>query len=246
MTKANDIPPPKRPAYFWWILANLLALCFAVTSWVICLHVFGNPEIPRNYALLRKIGRIPEIRRFTNLDAPNGGLLDPRGLYAKFQGLTDAQRGTLNSQLLRNYLTNFKQSLALTYIEGSYRIERIRVLRKEDFIPRGIVVSARAMVKPDDYRKPAPYPVVVNYVFPTVDVDAGKGFQPGDILEVSKSPNCAAILHVDKVTMDEEPVVCLTVVPVAYGPYKVGNGSEFSIEPPGEVNPGAKFPLFDY
>ena len=52
-------PPPKRPPYFWWALANALALCFAVVSWMVCLHVFGNPEIPRNYEILRKIGRLP-------------------------------------------------------------------------------------------------------------------------------------------------------------------------------------------
>jgi hypothetical protein len=76
-------PAPRRPAYFWWLLANALALCFAVVSWTVCLHVFGNPEMPRNYEILRKIGRLPELKRYTVLDVPNGNLLDPKGLYSR-------------------------------------------------------------------------------------------------------------------------------------------------------------------
>ena len=67
---------------------------------------------------------------------------------------------------------------------------------------------------------------------------------PADTLEVKKSPNCAAILHIERVTEGDEPLVCLTVVPIAYGPYRVGDQLTFGIEPPAEVNPAARFPLF--
>ncbi len=244
MPRVLDAPPPRRPAYFWWLLANALALCFAVASWTVCLHVFGNPEIPRNHEILRKIGRLPELKRHTVLDVPNGNLLDPKGLYSRFFPLTGEQLARFNSRLMRNYLTNFERPLALTYIEGDYQVEKVSELGSTDFITRGFAIRARALVKPDDFTKPAPYPVVIDYVFPTAETAAAGDFRPGDILSVRKSPNCAAIIHIERVLDGDDPLVCLTVIPIAYGPYRVGEDITFGIEPPAEVNPAVRFPLF--
>jgi hypothetical protein len=244
MPRVVEISPPRRPAYFWWLLANALALCFAVISWMVCLTVFRNPETPRNYAILRKIGRLPELKRHTVLNVPNGNLLDPKGLYSRFFPLTGDQLARFNTQLMRNYLTDFEHPLALTYIEGDYRVEDIRLLGAGDFITRGFAIRARALVKPDDFTKPAPYPVVIEYIFPTAETAAAREFRPDDILTVSKSPNCAAILHIERVLDGDDPLVCLTVVPIAYGPYRVGDHLTFGIEPPAEVDPAGRFPLF--
>lgn len=244
MAQNKDVIEVRRPAYFWWFLANLLALCFAVTSWLVCLHVFGNPEIPRNYELLRKIGRLPEIKRYTVLDVPNGNLLDAAGLYARFIGMEPPALQSLNSQFVRNYLKNHERPLALTYVEGTYRVMAVRKLDRGDFIRSGMVVRARAMVAPDEFHKAAPYPVLIDYVFPTVSSTSLGAFAAGDLLEVRKSPNCAAILHVDRVEVEGQTMVCATVVPIAYGTYRVGKSDSFEIEPPEEVSPGARFPAF--
>jgi hypothetical protein len=227
-------------------LANALALCFAIISWALCLHVFGNPEIPRNYEILRKLGRLPKLERFTALDVPNGSLLDPKGLYRKFFGLTENQFDRLNPKLRRNYLTNFDQPVLLTYIEGDYQVEKVRVLGEGDFITQGFAVRARALVKPDEFTKPVPYPVVIEYLFPTADTSAAAGFRPGDILSVKKSPNCAAIIHVGKMEDGDEALVVFTVVPIASGPYQVGDALSFGVEPPADVRPGAAFPIFKH
>jgi hypothetical protein len=237
-------PPPGKPAYFWWLLANALALCFAVFSWMFCLHVFGNPEIPWNYEILRKLKRLPELKRYTVLDVPNGNALSPKELYQKFFGASDEQVARVNSLLMRNYLTNFDRPLLLTYVEGKYQIEEKRALNGTDFFSPGVVVRAQALVKPDEFTNPAPYPVLIEYVFPTKDPAAPGRFNPGDILDVKKSPNCAAIVHVDKVVKDDEPALLLTVIPIAYGPYQVGKSGSFSIEPPDSLHPAAKFPVF--
>lgn len=244
MPRNVEEPAPRRPAYFWWLLANALALCFAIISWTVCLHVFGNPEIPRNYEILRKLGRLPELKRYTVLDVPNGNLLDPKGLYSKFFGLTTDQVARVNTQLMRNYLTNFERPLLLTYIEGDYQVEKVRELGQSDFLLSGLAVRARALVKPDDFTKPAPYPVVIEYLFPTLENPKPVPFRPGDILSVKKSPNCAAIVHVERILEGDEQVVCLTVIPIAYSPYRVGDDVSFNIEPPAEVRPAAGFPVF--
>lgn len=244
MPRHLEEPPPSRPAYFWWLLANALALCFAVISWAVCLHVFGNPEIPRNYDILGKLGRLPELKRYTVLDVPGGNALAPKELYKKYFGITPEQLLRVNALLMRNYLTNFDRPLLLTYIEGDYQITDARELRANDFFNPGAVIRAQALVKPDDFTKPMPYPVFIEYLFPTDHPSAAGFFKPGDVLGVKKSPNCAAVVHVDMVINDDEPALLLTAIPIAYGSYQIGEKASFTIEPPVQLRPSAGFPVF--
>ena len=243
MPRPVEEPPPSRPAYFWWLLANALALCFAVVSWAVCLHVFGNPELPRNYAILGKLGRLPVLKRYTVLDVPNGNALAPKELYKRYFGYTEEQRVRANSLLMRNYLTNFDRPLLLTYVEGDYQVGEVRKLGPKDFYNPGIVIRAQALVKPDDFTKPLPYPVFIEYLFPTNQADVASSFKSGDILSVKKSPNCAAVVHVSKITRDGEPALLLTVIPIAYGSYQLGDSGSFQIEPPAKLRPAAGFPV---
>jgi len=238
-------PPPSRPAYFWWLLANALAFSFAVVSWFVCLHVFGNPEIPRNYEILGKLGRLPVLKRYTVLDVPNGNSLGPKELYKRYFGYTEEQRIRANSLLVRNYLTNFDRPLLLTYVEGDYRVEKVRRLGPGDFMNPGIVIRAQALVKPDDFTKPMPYPVFIEYLFPTGQSAAAESFKVGDILVVKKSPNCAAVVHVSRMIDEGDPALLLTVIPIAYGPYLLGDTGSFEIEPPTKLRPAKGFPVFD-
>ncbi len=243
MSRPNEELPPSRPAYFWWLLANALALCFAILSWAVCLNVFGSPELPRNYELLSKVGRAPVLHRYTVLDAPNGAGLAPKELYRKYFGYSEEQLAKANGLLMRNYLINFGEPQLLTYVEGDFQIGPIRKLSPTDFLDPGIVLRAQALVKPDDFSKPVPYPVLIEYVFPTLQADSAAWFSAGDILSVRKNPNCAAVIHVSKIANGDEPTLLLTVVPIAYGPYQVGNLGSFQIEPPVKVRPGCRFPL---
>ena len=235
---------PRRPAYFWWFLANTLALCFAIVSWVVCLHIFGNPEIPRNYKILKKLGRLPELKRYTVLDVPNGNALSPGELYGKYFGLEEESRERLNALLMRNYMRNFEKNLLLTYVEGEFQVAETKALSHGDFLYPGFAIRAQAMVKPDDFTEAVGFPVVIEYIFPTADENAVTRFSTGDILEVSKNPNCAAVVQISKVVVDDEPTLQLTVIPIAYGPYRVGDAEKFSIEPPEELNPSAGLPLW--
>ncbi len=235
---------PRRPAYFWWLLANTLALCFALVSWAVSLHVFGNPEMPRNYEILKKLGRLPELKRYTVLDVPNGNALSPSELYGKYFGVVAEDRDRLNSLLLRNYMRNFEKTLLLTYVEGEYQVLNVRKLEPGDFIYPGFAIRAQAMVKPDDFTEAVGFPVLIEYVFPADNPEAAERFDNGDVLEVEKNPNCAAVVHVSRAIADEEPALQLTVIPIAYGPYRVGADKSFSIEPPVDLNPGASLPLW--
>lgn len=234
----------RRPAFYWWTLANALALCAAILSWLLFLHVFGHPEIPRNYELIRKLGRAEAPKPLTELQAPPGEAADPRALWIRYAGHNETTLSRINAALMRNYLTNLKEQKLIQYAEGEYRVEAVRRLTEDDLFHPGFAVRGRAMLPPDEFSEPAPWPVVIDYLFPTPNAEAADWILPGDQLSVSKFPNCAMVLHVARIEEEDTPLVNLTLVPVVFGDFLVGEGRKFKLEAPTELNPAAPFPVF--
>jgi hypothetical protein len=52
------------------------------------------------------------------------------------------------------------------------------------------------------------------------------------------------VIHVSKIASADEPLLCVTVVPIVYGAYQVGGNRSFEIDVPEKLQPGDKFPLF--
>ena len=240
-------PPPKKkrqPAYYWWALANVVALCLAVLSWLLCLHVFQHPEIPRNYEILRKLHRVEPPKPLPAMEAPAGESPAPRAFYRRYAGLTDDNLRTFNAALMRNYLWNLKEPNLIQYAEGDYRVQQVRELGPDDLFHPGFAVRAQAMIAPDEFTKPAPWPVVIEYLFPTDSKQAAAWFAAGDPLTVSKYPNCAMLLHVAKVAGEDTPVMVMTVVPIAFDAFEVDKGRKFPLKAPAELNPAGPLPVF--
>ena len=244
--EAEEPPKRRRTPWFWWILANATAACLAVLTWAGCLYVFNQPEKPENYRILERIGRPPELEAFTALDAPEGAPADPPALYRKFLALDARQRARLNPRLLRNYLENFERPEFNTYVEGRFRIRKVRALTENDLFHPGLAVRIRAEVENKKSRRTKPYPVWIDILLPTRDLKtAATQLKPGDTLILKKAPNCVAVLHVDRFTLDEEPQILLTATPVAYGEFTDGKKNRrFSIAPPERIRPDAEFPVF--
>ncbi|WP_193214658.1 hypothetical protein [Luteolibacter marinus] len=245
MRRDKEPPPKKRsPAYYWWTLANVVALCLAVLSWLLCLHVFNHPEIPRNYELLKKLKRVEPPEDLPEMEAPPGDSADPRAFYRRYAGLSSDELAQFNAALMRNYLTNLKEPKLIQYAEGNYRVEQVRPLGPDDLFHPGFAVRGRAMIAPDEFSKPAPWPVVIEYLFPTDNPEASGWIAPSDLLSVAKFPNCAMLLHVSRLENEDTPVVCLTVVPIAFGTFKAGKDRQFDLKAPAELNPAAPLPAF--
>ncbi|MFN6017728.1 MAG: hypothetical protein ACK49N_09125 [Verrucomicrobiota bacterium] len=240
--RLKDDVAPGRPAYFWWFIANGVALCFAVASWLVCLEVFGNPEVPRNYEILRSIGRVPELKLFPADDLPDGVTLDAAELYSRFYPSPNAQLTKFNARMLRNYLTNFDSPEAVVHVGGEYRIEKVRKLKEGDFISSGVVVRARAMVAPDEGLDPRPYPVWVDCVIPTRDESAAQAFPIGGMLKLGGGAK-VTLLHVGRVAAGADQVLCFTVTPLAAVGFRVSEDKRIDIKAPARVRPAAVFPL---
>lgn len=245
MRRDKEPPPKKRsPAYYWWALANVLALCLAVVSWLMCLHIFKHPEIPRNYEILRKLGRTAPPVPLTEMEAPPGESADPRAFYRRYAGLSEEDLQKLNAALMRNYLLNLKEPKLIQYAEGNYKVQQVRRLGPDDIFEPGFAVKAQAMIAPDEFSEPAPWPVFIEYLFPTDDAPAAAWIAPGDLLAVSKFPNCAMLIHVAKLEGGDTPVVCLTVAPIAFGTFQAGKDRQFKLQAPAALNPAGPLPLF--
>lgn len=243
MTREKEVTWKRKPHHYMWLLANTLAACVAVLSWVLCLHVFGHPEIPRNYRILEKLGRTEAAVGFALQDAPPGEAADPRALYRRYAELEPTRMAELNAALMRNYLKSLREPGLIQYVEGDFVVTDVRPLDQGDLFSAGFVVRGQAMVQPDEFSEAAPWPVMIDYLFPTLHGTAHEWFRPGDRLAVDKVPNCAMVLQVARDDSGDTPLVRLTVVPIAIGDYRVGD-HRFSLTPAEKLNPAARFPLF--
>ncbi len=214
-------------------------------SWIACTYVFGHPEDPQNYRLLKKLNRLPEFTEYTPLNAPSGSVLSPDSAYGKLMSLNSEQLVTLNKEWKKNLVTNFKAPKYVQYIEGSFRMTHIRKLTEEDFVTKGFVVRGRAYVRPNQYSPPSSWPVVIEYIFPTAEAAAITVFNTGDMLELSKIPYCASIVHSSTFSEESEKVLCLTIMPLSFTKYTNAQGKSFKIEPPKFFNLDAPLPIFE-
>ena len=94
--------------------------------------VFANPQDPTNYKLLDKINRLEPIKAFSALDPPFGDIANIENLYSKFGSLSVKELDLLNNELIKNYVTNYKQETLNTYIRGDFRVIKTRTLNEND------------------------------------------------------------------------------------------------------------------
>jgi len=234
----------RRPPYFWWSLGFILASCFALLSWSLCIAIFNNPANPRNYEILRKLGRLPEHKVYTSQTAPSHPAEPAPVLRKSYLEFTEKELDVVNQSLLHSYLTNFRSKTFCAYLTGSYRVTASRKLTKDDIISPGIAIQLRSYLQPDEYNKIAPYPVIAEIIFPTPYPDSYQGFAVGDSIEIDVTPHFASLLHVGIIEQkDDDTIVRLTAVSLAQK-IKPPHSGPFDLAPPSELNLNVKLPLF--
>src|SRR5437870_189839 len=105
-SREND--QPKRDNFFGWTILILLLIGFAFASWISSYYLFGHPENPKSYKVLRKAKKIDPPKRFELTVAPGGKFFTAKDLYDQYWAFSRLQFQSENEALLRDYLRNFQ------------------------------------------------------------------------------------------------------------------------------------------
>ena len=210
------------------------------------LHVFNHPEIPKNYRLLQFFGRAEPPASFKLESVPEGEQGDPVSLYRRYAALEKDTVSDLNRALIRNYLTHLSEPDLIQYIEGDFKVTDVRQLVEGDLFYPGLAVKGVAMVRPDEFSEPAPWPLSIEYLIPTESKPESPVANVDQLLKLMKVPNCPILIHVDQVPESDPPHVVLTFVPIVPGEYESVDGTSVTISTPTveSLRPGAELPAF--
>jgi len=221
--------PKGRDNLFLWTVFILLLVGLAFACWLGSFYIFGHPEHPKAYALLKKLKKLEAPLRFEVTAAPPGEFLSASRLFERYSKLSRLELERENAELLRNYLKNFRETKKLVpYVTGRYVILDSYDLKKTDMFSTGVVALAQA----------AEYPqVLIEHVYTAAprNVPALRAMlQTGLDMKLERTNDLAAVVHVEK---SAEGRLQFTVVPLLYGAYAVKQGSgTFSLEPPLDLN----------
>jgi hypothetical protein len=214
---------------FAWTVFILLLTGFAIACWLGSFYIFGHPEYPRSYAILKRLKKIEPPKRFELTAAPTGEFLPAEKIYDKYSAMSDSELQRENGELLRNYLTNYQETKKLVpYLVGRYTILDSYELKTGDLFPSGVVALAQSA----DSQQ-----ILVEHIY-TADPSSvtllQKMLMTGLDIKLERTLDLSAIIHVERL---EDGRLLVTAVPLLYGTYalKQGTGS-FSLQPPQDVH----------
>jgi hypothetical protein len=227
--------PPKDNLFLWTVFI-LLLIGIAFACWLGSFYIFGHPEQPRPYKILKKLGKLEAPKRFGVTAAPGGRFLNPQQLFDRYSPLSRLQLERENAELLRNFIKNYKETKALVpYATGQFEIISSYELQPTDLFPSGMVALAASIDMPQ---------VLVEHVFPTPpdQVSAARTLlQTGYPLFMERTKDLSAVIHVER-TNDGR--MLFTVVPLLYDQRALKGGvGRFSMEPPNDLNVAAGLPI---
>ena len=214
--------------FFIWSVVLLLmtGLCFA--SWVGSFYVVAHPENPKCYAILKKFKRVEPPKRFDVTDAPKGEFLSAARLLDHYGKLGKLELEHENAVLLRNYLTNFRESgKRVPYVAGKFQVVQSFSLGKADCFPSGAVAIAVSENLPQ---------MLVEFVFPAAPKDVAtirETVAMGADINLQRSQDLWALVHVER---HPDGRMQFTVMPLPYGGWQLKRGQgSFTLQSPEEL-----------
>ena len=232
----NEQAPKKRDNLFVWTVFILLLIGLAFACWLGSFYIFGHPEQPRAYALLKKLKKIQPPKRFEKTAAPLGEYLTAKKLFERYSTYTPLQLEHENAELLRTFLTNYRETKKLVpYVWGNFTIAGVAAMKQNDFIPSGMAALAQSNEFPQ---------VLIEHLYPMGSDDVKRARQVlvmGNPIKLEKTRDFGAIIHVEKVA---EGRLQFTVVPLTYAGYGLTGGEgTFTTQPPLDLNLSPGLPV---
>lgn len=218
---------------FVWSIVIVILLGLNAFSWVFCMYVFGNPEVPFCYQLLTRLDKLDPITGFEPVTAPRGKFNAAGALYAEYYDQETYGPETLNALngiLKRDYLKNYFETGDVNFVSGAFTVETVRDLETSDVFPHGLALRLKSDEFPDAH---------LDLVLPVPD-DAEipeTHFRAGDFVQVEESALCAALIHVHRGTEDQ---MVFTAVPLVKrvddSKFPTPAGNDLVIAPPERLN----------
>lgn len=233
----EGLEPQRRDNLFIWTVFILLLVGFAFACWLGSFYIFGHPEEPRSYRILKKLKKIEAPHRFDVTKAPLGEFISSQKAFERFSALKNLELQRENAELLRIYIKNYTESKKLVpYLRGKFEVIESRELTNKDLFQTGIVALLQSL----DYPQ-----LLVEHVYPATgsNLEASKRLlAPGYPTEIEKTSDVTTILHVERL---DEGRMLLTVVPLHYPSYALkGGAGTFATEPPSELYVEAGLPVW--
>ncbi|HEV3409178.1 MAG TPA: hypothetical protein VG095_02710, partial [Chthoniobacterales bacterium] len=91
-------PPRRKANLFGWTIAILLLSGITLAAWLGSFYIFGQPERPDSYRILKKLHKIEQPKRFQLTAAPAGEFLQPRQLHQRYSAMRTAELAKANAE----------------------------------------------------------------------------------------------------------------------------------------------------
>ncbi len=229
--------PRKKTSMFGWSIAILVLTGCAFAAWLGSFYIFGQPERPESYKILKKLHKIDPTKRFELTAAPAGEFLTAKQLYDRYIALSPTELGNANAELIRNYIRNFQSMRGLVpYVVGRFNVMDARELTPDDLFTTGMVALTNAV----DHGE-----VLMEHVYPS-DPQAlplmKQTLAAGLEVKLERTHDLSAVIHAERLS---DGRILLTTMPLLYGSYTVTRGpGTFTLEPPLDMNLKAGWPLY--
>ena len=239
MNLLQDERPVRRNSgngFFIWsvVLLTMTGVCFA--SWIGSFYVFKHPENPKCYRILKKFKRIDPPKRFAVTEAPKGEFISAAKLLERYGKLGKLELAFENEVLMRNYLTNFRESgRKVPYVSGKFQIVQSFDLASADWFPAGAVAIAQSENLPQ---------MLVEFVFPAEPENVPairETVTMGVEVTLQRSQDLWALVHVER---HADGRMQFTVLPLPYGGWQLKNGQgSFTLQSPEELSRDRKLEM---
>ena len=227
----------RRDNLFAWTIFLLLLIGVVFACWIGSFYVFQHPESPRSYGILRKLKKIDPPKRFEPTLAPSGKFYGAKDFLKLINGKTESDLTRMNLELLQAYVGNYSiKELQVPYLMGRFSVIQSQILSKADLFPSGYVALARSVDEPKLLIEQL-YPAEAEYTD-----DLRQMLQPGVEIKLERTYDLSAVLHVEKLP---DNVWQVTVVPLNYDSYGLGDGREVHLEPPLMPNLAGLLPIIE-
>ena len=230
--------PRRKSSLFGWSITILLLTGLAFAAWLGSFYVFGQPERPESYRILKKLHKIDPTKRFELTAAPAGEFLTAKQLYDRYIALSPTELGKTNAELVRNYIRNFQSMRGLVpYVVGRFNIVEARELTPDDVFTSGMIALTNAV----DHGE-----TLLEHVYPSDPQSLPLMKQTlvtGLEIKLERTHDLSAVIHAERLS---DGRIMITAMPLLYGSYTVTREpGTFTLDPPLDLNLGAGWPLFN-